>query len=64
MVIYLRMKQCNLKENNSEDTGGLPVLKDIPGVGWLFKGKTKESTRSELLIFLTPTLLPLPEKEF
>ncbi len=33
---------------------GVPVLKDIPLLGWLFKSKTHNLSKSELLVFLTP----------
>lgn len=36
---------------------GVPVLKDIPIFGWLFKSKSKERTKNELLIFLTPRIM-------
>jgi type IV pilus assembly protein PilQ len=49
-----------IKESDTEDEAGIPVLKDIPGLGWLFKAKTRQKTKTELLIFLTPTVLPLP----
>jgi len=45
-------------EKKSEDEAGVPGLSKIPFLGWLFKGKSKVSERSELLIFLTPTVLP------
>jgi len=45
-------------EKKSEDESGVPGLSKIPFLGWLFKGKGKASDRSELLIFLTPTVLP------
>jgi type IV pilus assembly protein PilQ len=51
------------KENEAENVTGVPVLKDIPGLGWLFKAKTKTTEKSELLIFLTPTVLPSPVKD-
>lgn len=53
-----------IKETESEDTTGIPVLKDIPGFGWLFKAKNRTLIKSELLIFLTPTVLPTPVKTF
>ncbi|MCC6137243.1 MAG: type IV pilus secretin PilQ [Bdellovibrionaceae bacterium] len=37
--------------------GGLPFLKDIPVLGYLFKTKSKEILKSELVIFLTPRIL-------
>jgi len=45
-------------ENRDENTTGIPVLKDIPGLGWLFKARKKTFTKTELLIFLKPTVLP------
>ena len=36
---------------------GVPVLKDIPLLGWLFKGQKKSDEMEEFLIFLTPTIL-------
>ncbi|MBS1225518.1 MAG: type pilus assembly protein PilQ, partial [Proteobacteria bacterium] len=35
----------------------VPFLGDIPGVGWMFKSTTKENTKTELIIFLTPRIL-------
>ncbi|MCK5807530.1 type IV pilus secretin PilQ [bacterium] len=36
---------------------GVPFLKDIPILGWLFKSVSKQVERSELLIFLTPKIM-------
>ena len=36
----------------------IPVLGDIPILGWLFKKKTKTRVRNELLIFVTTRLMP------
>ncbi len=46
-----------LKENNSVNEQGQPFLKNIPVLGWLFKTKDWSDTKTELLIFLTPTVL-------
>ncbi|MCB0356941.1 MAG: type IV pilus secretin PilQ, partial [Bdellovibrionales bacterium] len=35
----------------------VPVLGDIPILGWLFKSKAKENTKTELVIFVTPRIL-------
>ena len=35
----------------------VPVLGDIPLLGWLFKGKEVKDNKTELLIFLTPRIL-------
>lgn len=37
--------------------GGVPLLKDIPILGYLFKTKRREMNKTELLIFLTPKIL-------
>jgi type IV pilus assembly protein PilQ len=37
---------------------GIPWLKDVPILGWMFKSSTiGPNSRVELLIFLTPTIL-------
>jgi general secretion pathway protein D len=35
----------------------VPVLGDIPIVGWLFKGKTTSATKTNLLVFITPNIV-------
>ena len=47
-------------ETDDVDESGIPYLKDVPLLGWLFKAKQKTITNQELLIFLTPTVLPPP----
>ncbi len=41
----------------SNDVSGVPLLKDIPLIGYLFKKKTVKDNRNELLIFITPTII-------
>ncbi|MBU1182998.1 MAG: type IV pilus secretin PilQ [Proteobacteria bacterium] len=36
---------------------GVPWLKDIPVMGWLFKGESKSEKMEEVLIFITPKIL-------
>lgn len=36
---------------------GVPMLKNIPLLGWLFKGESKSEEMEEFLIFITPTIL-------
>ncbi len=45
------------KEDKSESETGVPGLSKIPILGWLFRASTTATSRSELLIFLTPTVL-------
>jgi type IV pilus secretin PilQ/predicted competence protein len=44
------------KESNSTESG-LPALKDIPLLGWLFKTRNTTDNRRELLIFITSTIV-------
>ena len=44
------------KQERTSDSG-IPFLKDIPLLGWLFKAERKEEAQVELLIFLTPTVI-------
>jgi type IV pilus assembly protein PilQ len=46
------------KENTSDVIEGVPWLSKIPIFGWLFKREEQKKDKSELLIFLTPTVLP------
>jgi type IV pilus assembly protein PilQ len=43
-------------ERNETDTG-IPFLRRIPILGWLFKNESKTDTKNELLIFLTPKIV-------
>ncbi len=47
------------RENKAVNELGQPWLRDIPLMGWLFKTRTWNNSRTELLIFLTPTVTPL-----
>jgi type IV pilus assembly protein PilQ len=44
-------------DSKSHYDTGVPVLKDIPLLGWLFKSKTYNDSQSELLVFLTPKVV-------
>jgi type IV pilus assembly protein PilQ len=44
-------------ENERESNSGVPLLKDIPFLGHLFKSTTTQKERRELLIFITPRIL-------
>lgn len=43
--------------SKSESVSGIPGLKDVPILGWLFKKTGDTDSQSELLIFITPTIL-------
>ena len=46
-----------LEETKTDSSAGVPYLSKIPVLGWLFKNKTITVTKTELLIFLTPSIL-------
>jgi len=45
-----------IKDKTLDEESGIPFLKDIPILGWLFKNKKKSKDKTELLIFITPEL--------
>jgi len=45
-----------IKDKTIDSENGIPFLKDIPLLGWLFKNKKKSKDKTELLIFITPEL--------
>jgi type IV pilus assembly protein PilQ len=45
------------KQKKLDDTSGIPWLKDIPVLGWLFKGEGTSESMEEVLIFITPTII-------
>jgi len=51
------------KQDNSEEESGIPSLRKIPFLGRLFKAQRKNVSKSEMLIFLTPTVLSFPTKK-
>ena len=44
-------------QNENTTTTKIPVLGDLPYLGFLFKQNAKQDNRSELLIFITPKIL-------
>jgi type IV pilus assembly protein PilQ len=44
-------------ENQSTDESGIPGLRRLPILGWLFKAQRVTNTKTELLIFLTPSVV-------
>jgi type IV pilus assembly protein PilQ len=44
-------------QEERSDTNKVPVLGDLPLVGFLFKQNSKQDNRTELLIFITPKVL-------
>ncbi len=46
-----------IRHIDSEIKTGIPVLQDIPGLGWMFRNTNKSSDKRELIIFVTPRLI-------
>ncbi len=53
---------AGLIEDNSQDTvTGIPILGDIPVLGWLFKTRSKRLVKKNMFIFLTPHVVDTPD---
>ncbi|MCX8073065.1 MAG: type IV pilus secretin PilQ [Candidatus Binatia bacterium] len=48
------------RDTFAETRTGIPFLKDVPGIGWLFRNFNKSDRREDLLVFLTPRILGTP----
>lgn len=46
-----------MQEKDEEILTKMPILGDIPVLGWLFKNKSVEKTKTNLLVFLTPNIV-------
>jgi type IV pilus assembly protein PilQ len=51
------------KETSADSRSGVPLLEDIPGLGYLFKKKGSANEMEDLLIFITPHILKPPESD-
>jgi general secretion pathway protein D len=49
-----------MEDRKTETIESVPILGDIPLLGWLFKHKISAKNKTELLIFLTPHVAPTP----
>ena len=47
------------KDTSGEE--GIPGLRKIPGLGWLFGSKAQDKSKEELLIFITPKIVKLDQ---
>jgi general secretion pathway protein D len=50
-----------IETSRNDNNSGVPLLKDIPLLGYLFRSSSKDGTRSELIVLIRPTVLPTPE---
>ena len=49
-----------IRDSDTSSSGGVPILKDIPILGHLFKTTGKAKERSELIVLMRPTVLRTP----
>jgi len=50
-----------ISADHSRSKSGVPFLKDIPGLGALFRSSSTKRNRKELIVFIRPTVLENPE---
>jgi general secretion pathway protein D len=50
-----------ISSSKSTTRAGVPFLKDIPGLGYLFRSDSDDFQRKELIVLIRPTVLPTPE---
>lgn len=50
--------QTDRKQTRSK----IPILGDIPLLGWLFRGEDRSKARTELLVLITPYVITTPEE--
>lgn len=47
-----------IKEDELNSMSGIPLLRDLPLIGQFFGSKTKTKTHSEIMLFITPRVIP------
>jgi general secretion pathway protein D len=50
-----------IETDKSTSFSGVPLLKDIPLLGALFRSDSRTGARTELVVLIRPTVLPTPE---
>jgi general secretion pathway protein D len=50
-----------IETDKTKSASGVPVLMDIPLLGYLFRSSTSDDKRNELIVLIRPTVLPTPE---
>ena len=51
-----------IRQRKEKSRSGVPLLKDIPLLGGLFRSKSRENERQEMIILLRATVLETPEE--
>lgn len=50
-----------IRSSKTDNKSGMPILKDIPVISYLFTGNSRSKQRNELLVLMRPTVLRTPE---
>jgi general secretion pathway protein D len=50
-----------IENSTSKSYSGVPLLMDLPILGYLFRATTESKVRNELIVLIRPTVLPTPE---
>jgi len=51
-----------VRDSVKDTTSKIPVLGDIPVLGWLFRAKGNETQKTNLLLFITPNIIRQPQE--
>ena len=51
-----------ISSNNSSTEGGVPLLRDIPILGHIFKGDSQKKIKTELIMLIRPLIIKNPEE--
>ena len=51
-----------LKDTKKLTDSGIPGLKKLPALGWLFRSETTDLKKNELLIFITPRIIQMEQR--
>jgi type IV pilus assembly protein PilQ len=52
-----------LKDTKKLTDQGIPGLRKLPALGWLFRSERVETSKNELLIFITPRIIQLEQRK-
>jgi len=51
-----------MRDNQTEQVSKVPILGDIPILGWLFKSRKTQTVKTNLVMFITPSIVRQYEK--
>ncbi|MDZ4199486.1 MAG: hypothetical protein U1E27_09405, partial [Kiritimatiellia bacterium] len=51
-----------IQTDSKQTRSKIPILGDIPLIGWLFRGEDRSNARTELLVLITPYVITTPEE--